>query len=97
MVSLESQSETNHDVGGVEEKDVSTLSNNGGWKPQSTTHKNQARWDVYKLRQKVHGLSVPLSSMVESVLIDAFMNGLDPSKQAEVRSRHSVEGCMKEA
>ncbi|KAA0043304.1 Retrotransposable element Tf2 [Cucumis melo var. makuwa] len=43
--------------------------------------------------------SAPLSEMVESVLIDAFITGLETNLQAEVKSRHSVtlEECMREA
>ena len=43
--------------------------------------------------------SAPLPHMAESVLLDAFMTGLESSLQAEVISRHpqSLEECMKEA
>ena len=43
--------------------------------------------------------SAPLPHMAESVLLDAFVTGLEPTLQAEVISRHpqSLEECMKEA
>ncbi|KAA0067146.1 ty3-gypsy retrotransposon protein [Cucumis melo var. makuwa] len=43
--------------------------------------------------------SAPLPYMAESVLVDAFVTGLEPSLQAEVISRHpqTLEECMKEA
>ena len=43
--------------------------------------------------------SAPLPDMAESVLLDAFLTGLEPSLQAEVISRHpqTLEECMKEA
>lgn len=41
----------------------------------------------------------PLPEMAESVLIDAFATGLEPTPQAEVKSCHRVtlEDCMREA
>ncbi|TYK03703.1 retrotransposon protein [Cucumis melo var. makuwa] len=43
--------------------------------------------------------SAPLPYMAESVLVDAFVTGLEPSLQAEVISRHpqTLEECMREA
>ncbi|TYK05651.1 Retrotransposable element Tf2 [Cucumis melo var. makuwa] len=43
--------------------------------------------------------SAPLPEMAESVLIDAFVTGLETNLQAEVKSRHPVtlEECMREA
>ncbi|KAA0036970.1 DNA-directed RNA polymerase III subunit 1 [Cucumis melo var. makuwa] len=43
--------------------------------------------------------SAPLPEMAESVLIDAFVTGLEPMLQAKVVSRHpkTLEACMKEA
>ena len=43
--------------------------------------------------------SAPLPHMAESVLLDAFVTGLEPALQAEVISRHpqTLEECMKEA
>ncbi|TYK14623.1 retrotransposon protein [Cucumis melo var. makuwa] len=43
--------------------------------------------------------SAPLPYMAESVLVDAFVTGLEPSLQAEVISRHpqTLEDCMREA
>ena len=43
--------------------------------------------------------STPLPNMVESMLKDTFLTGLEPTLQAEVISRHpqTLEECMKEA
>ncbi|KAL0560711.1 hypothetical protein IC582_001124 [Cucumis melo] len=43
--------------------------------------------------------SAPLPYMAGSVLVDAFVTGLEPSLQAEVISRHpqTLEDCMREA
>ncbi|KAA0054184.1 retrotransposon protein [Cucumis melo var. makuwa] len=43
--------------------------------------------------------SAPLPGMAESVLIDAFITGLETNLQAEVKSRHPVtlEECIREA
>ncbi|KAA0041348.1 retrotransposon protein [Cucumis melo var. makuwa] len=43
--------------------------------------------------------SAPLPEMAESVLIDAFITGLETNLQAEVKGRHPVtlEACMREA
>lgn len=46
--------------------------------------------------KKFVNYSAPLPYMAESVLVDAFVTGLEPSLQAEVISRHpqTLEECM---
>ena len=49
--------------------------------------------------KKFVNYSTPLPQMAESVLMDAFVTGLEPALQAEVISRYpqTLEECMKEA
>lgn len=49
--------------------------------------------------KKNFNYSAPLLDMAESVLKDAFMNGLEPLIQTEVISRHPIglKACMKDA
>ncbi|TYK02434.1 retrotransposon protein [Cucumis melo var. makuwa] len=49
--------------------------------------------------KKLVTYSAPLPYVAESVLVDAFVTGLEPSLQAEVISRHpqTLEECMREA
>ncbi|KAA0033896.1 retrotransposon protein [Cucumis melo var. makuwa] len=72
------------------------------WFRWSNNRKKMMSWEDLKRRMFEHFKApdeAPLPEMSESVLIDAFITGLETNLQAEVISHHPVtlEDCMREA